>query len=40
MRGLERFSRLKSVRKSTESAAFKGGGLGVFIDPIKKLAVF
>ena len=29
----------KRVSVSAESAAFKGGGLGVFIAPLEKLAV-
>ena len=39
-RGLESVLKAqKRVWKSTELAASKGGGLGVFIDPTQKLAV-
>jgi hypothetical protein len=40
-RGLESILKAqKRIRKSAESATSKGGGLGVFIDPTQKLAVF
>ena len=39
-RGFERVGKAqKRVYKPAESAASKGGGLGVFIAPLKKLAV-